>query len=165
MNKALHPNETLSSRFWAKVNKDGPTPCPELGQCWVWTAPPHTSGYGYIGMPPGTGTTAHRVSYWLHYGRWPEPCCLHRCDNRLCVRPEHLFEGTVEENNRDMREKGRHARGDRHGLAKLRAQLVYEIRCRRACGEDRKKLAREYDISPHRISILCNSGSWGDERV
>ncbi len=63
---------------------------------------------------------AHRVAFFLEHKRWPQPCALHKCDNRRCVRPDHLFEGTLADNNRDCAAKGRSARlrGDANPLRK-----------------------------------------------
>jgi len=112
-----HP--TTEERFWAKVDKQGPIPAhrPELGPCWPWTgAVPKRSGYGRF----NTGVkraghwvvvNAHRYSWKLHNGPVPDGLCvLHRCDNKPCVRPDHLFVGTKGDNNRDMVAKGRHWR-------------------------------------------------------
>lgn len=106
-------------RFWAKVNKQGPVPAhrPELGPCWVWTGTvPKQPGYGRF----NTGiklagrwviVNVHRYSWELHHGPVPAGLwVLHRCDNRPCVRPDHLFLGTATDNNRDMVAKGRHWR-------------------------------------------------------
>ncbi len=93
-------------RFWRFVNKDGPVPAhvPEIGNCWVWTGARYTSGYGVfrLSYPVRSSTSAHRFAFgqtdlWV----------LHRCDNRLCVRKSHLFEGTARENIHDMIAKGR----------------------------------------------------------
>ena len=88
----------VADRFWAKVEKtDG---------CWLWTASTINSGYGAVGFM-GHRTTAHRMSWFLAHGSWPDLCVLHRCDVKLCVRPDHLFLGTQADNVRDMDEKGR----------------------------------------------------------
>lgn len=123
---------TLTERFWAKVDMAGPVVRPELGRCWVWTAGKH-NGYGAIGtgsMKDGTRrmTPAHRVSWALHMGAEPgrlEVC--HRCDNPACVRPAHLFLGTMQDNMADKVAKGRQARGaalgNRRGERNANAKL------------------------------------------
>lgn len=108
----LSLRKSLAEAFWSKVNKNGPVPshCPELGPCWLWTAAFFKSGYGALGVnldDMKTTTSAHRVAWFLETGKWPDPCALHKCDNRACVRFSHLFEGTVRDNNADMKEKGR----------------------------------------------------------
>lgn len=126
----------LSDRFWSKVDKCGPVPahCPELGACWVWTASCDRKGYGQIftGERTATGNkkpaAAHRVSWLLHHADPGGLCVLHRCDNPACVRPEHLFLGTVADNNRDMWAKGRatkvRAFGDASGSRKHPERLA-----------------------------------------
>ena len=96
-------------RFWSKVKKtDG---------CWNWTASTGTKGYGQF----FTGTAkarkvvrAHRLSWEMTNGAVPLGLCvLHRCDNRLCVRPSHLWLGTNQDNTDDMIAKGRRRQGSR----------------------------------------------------
>jgi hypothetical protein len=98
----------LASRFWATVNKNGPVPAhrPELGPCWV--RPGRYGGMLYVSTKI-MSRAAHRVAFFLKWGRWPEPCCLHKCDNGPigCVRWDHLFEGTFSDNVQDMIAKGR----------------------------------------------------------
>ncbi len=113
---------TLQERFDEKVIAIG-TRC-----CWLWTGAMGGHGYGSIRVSRGpTGTVlAHRVSYELHRGLIPKgegphgTCVLHRCDNPLCVNPDHLFLGTHADNMRDRDQKGR-ARGGHNGGMRKKA--------------------------------------------
>lgn len=92
----------LVSRFWAKVVK--------TNECWEWCAAFHGSGYGIFGIGGTKIQRAHRFSWELSYGKIPEGLfVLHKCDNRKCVRPEHLFLGTNLDNVRDMIAKRRNS--------------------------------------------------------
>ena len=106
-------------RFWDKVNKDGPLPdqdkYPGLGFCWEWTACITIDGYGSFNFE-GQSQLAHRISWLITFGVYPEEYVLHRCDNRLCVRPDHLFLGTNADNIQDMVNKGRQSKGLEHRL-------------------------------------------------
>jgi hypothetical protein len=117
-----------ADRFWRKLDKDGPVH-PVLGtQCWVWTASLVGRYGGFV--IGGRLTKAHRVAWALTHDDPGSMHVLHRCDNPLCARPDHLFVGTQLDNVRDMDAKGRRvtpwgakgvgnperlARGDRHG--------------------------------------------------
>lgn len=101
--------------FWSKVNKDGPIMRPELGPCWIWTDKLSGHGYGSFWMPTVGLASAHRASYALNCGGVPRGRhVLHRCDNRACVRPDHLFLGSAISNTRDMLAKKRYPTGDQH---------------------------------------------------
>lgn len=91
--------------FWTKVAKtDG---------CWLWTGSRFVNGYGQMRVrKTGLNVQAHRFSWSLHQQADPPlgMFVCHHCDNRQCVRPDHLFLGDHAANMRDMAQKGRASR-------------------------------------------------------
>lgn len=87
--------------FWYRVS-----PNDENG-CWEWTGPSTPHGYG----TQSSGTKeqrAHRLSYQMFFGDIPDGLwILHKCDNRRCVNPAHLYAGTPMDNVVDRRERKR----------------------------------------------------------
>jgi hypothetical protein len=83
----------VEKRFWEKVEK--------TESCWIWKSPANCSGYGVIKID-GINRTAHRVSYAIKHGKIPENLfILHKCHNRKCVNPDHLYSGTQMDNVKD----------------------------------------------------------------
>lgn len=79
--------------------------------CWNWTKSVSMDGYGKL-KRNGITLRAHRVFYEAHVGPIMDGLhVLHRCDNPLCVNPEHLFLGTRSDNMQDMNQKGRRVDG------------------------------------------------------
>lgn len=102
-----YPRKTAVDRFWAKVEKRA------TDQCWPWKG--YLDRYGYGPFKSPIRETAHRFSYRLHKGEIPESLIVrHSCDNPRCVNPAHLLIGTFADNSRDMVERNRSAKGDRH---------------------------------------------------
>jgi hypothetical protein len=147
-----------ASMFWSKVDRGSGEQ-----SCWPWQGSLATGGYGRFSFQ-GKARRAHQVAYFLTHGRWPEPLCCHRCDNRACCNPAHLFQGTSSDNNRDMCAKGRNVRpiGERHGCAKLTEQDVRDIRANYAlCRVTQGTLAARFGVRPCTISEIINRKSWG----
>ncbi|RYF51941.1 MAG: hypothetical protein EOO38_01800 [Cytophagaceae bacterium] len=74
------------------------------GGCWLWRGSIARSGYGYFFYKPGGKTTAHRFSLILYAGLSPKEgvfYACHKCRNKHCVNPEHLYWGTPKQNVRD----------------------------------------------------------------
>lgn len=141
--------QPLAARFANYVDLNGPTPThrPDLGPCHIWTgAVRQSDGYGTLTVDSKT-EQAHRVAFKIAEGRWPEPCALHHCDNRLCVRRSHLFEGARQENTADMVAKGR---GTARALSDEQAAAIVR---RKAAGETQTAIAADLGVSPSLVSL------------
>lgn len=141
----------LLDRFYAKVDMDHPS------KCWNWTAG-NIRGYGQFTIDQRR-VIAHRWHYkvWHHIDVLPpEIHVMHQCDNRSCVNPYHLELGTALANIRDKHAKGRAAdqRGEKNNAAKLTDEAVREIHRRCWSGENQRALAREFGVSPARVSQI-----------
>ena len=93
-------DRSLPERFWEKVDRDGPVMPNMDSRCWVWTGYVDKDGYGRFRWE-GKSVGSHRAAFLLAYGKSPEVVC-HKCSNRKCVRPEHLYAGDVQSNLIDI---------------------------------------------------------------
>lgn len=147
------PIEQVIRRFWERVDVSG--------ECWLWISSVRgKKKYGFVQLRDAAKIAAHRLSYVLSFGRIPNGLwVLHKCDNPRCVRPDHLFLGTSDDNVADMVSKGRHPRGTTNGRAKLSAAQVLEI-VRRSKDEFLTHLAKEFRVGPAHIGQITRGEKW-----
>ena len=142
-------------RFYSKIEK-------QKNGCWIWIASKTKDNYGsffYNGR-------AHRVSYQLFLGSIPDGLLVcHKCDVTECVNPEHLFLGTVLDNNLDCIRKNRHSKkgatGEKHGSAKLTEKQVLEMRKRVNENEiTQYRAAKLYGVDPSLVNGIVHRRYW-----
>lgn len=182
---SLPLSEKDVQRFWLKVDKKEPN------ECWNWISGLYPSGYGsFFACKKKHG--AHRISFLIHNGQFPQgkTFALHKCDNRRCVNPDHLFAGNQADNIRDMHSKNRQAKGDRHGsvakpgrlpcgdahylrmhperrkfgcanpASRLRMDQVEYIRNQYAAGRSQQSLAEEFGYTQSGIGKIVRRKSY-----
>jgi hypothetical protein len=132
--------------------------------CWIWQRGVGSHGYGIISLgKAGSGSMlVHRFSWEFSNGTIPQgQYVLHRCDNRRCVNPEHLFLGTHKENINDMLMKKRQAKGEDSGPSKLTNQAVKEIRANYARFKTpHLELANRFKVSRSNIVVILQGKTW-----
>lgn len=144
---------TISERFWGKVEK--------TETCWNWVGALYKNGYGQFVITGEPKTPAHRTAWRLVNGDIPIGMFIcHKCDNRKCVRPDHLFVGTRQENVADMLAKRRNTFGESCWKAKLTDQKVIEIHSRYSAGEFQSDLAKEFSVDQQTISSIATGTNW-----
>lgn len=156
--------------FWARVDRSG-------DGCWEWQGAKTSSGYGNLSWH-GAHVQAHRVAYFLAFGgvqlatqfrhegraKTYKRFVLHKCDNRLCCNPEHLFLGSMRTNLLDAYKKGRKQQPrSKHANAKLTPAQVRTIRARYVRGGMRQAdLAAWFGVSQRVISLIIRHESYKD---
>jgi hypothetical protein len=178
------PKIDWNVRFWGRVNKKGPIHPVLKTRCWLWTGAKNKKGYGQIkvdGMSLGT----HVVSWFEKHGIWPRLQVCHHCDTPACVNPQHLFEGTAQDNSNDKVTKGRQAKGDqiplykkpelargennpRHILTESNVRRIRDRYVRGGRGLTRRgptqqALAKEFGVTQTQIGRIVRGDSWGVE--
>lgn len=124
--------------------------------CWIWNKITASHGYGTIGSK-----LAHRLMWEKIYGKIPKGLCvLHKCDNRKCVNPNHLFLGTKGDNIRDAVKKQRNLVGELNGQSKLKRLDVIKIRALNERGIRQNRLAKIFNVSPVTIFDVVHKKTW-----
>jgi hypothetical protein len=139
--------------FWSKT-RPGP------GGCLLWTAGVTDDGYPQFKCRG----SQHRASRWIHeqcIGPIPDGhVMMHACDQPLCVALQHLSPGSQGHNVRDASAKGRIARGERSGVAKLTDDAVRDIRARFAAGEEKRSIAAAYGVTRQNVGFIVRGVTW-----
>ena len=141
-------------RFWSKARIGLPD------ACWEWTGA-RTHGYGAMRFL-GNQMSTHRIAYLLEVGGIPPGLFVcHRCDNRSCCNPRHLFLGTPVDNVADMIAKGRRAdTGLKNGAARLTLEEVIAIRMETVKRGSAKALSHKYGVSKNTIYRVLRGETW-----
>ena len=152
--------DALARRFWSKVlhDRDG---------CWEWQG--GRWGHGWKGRGKGYGSfwmngktvSAHRVALMLAKPSMYDPSLhvLHTCDNPICCRPGHLWQGTNADNVSDRERKGR---GNQHkGEEQVHAKLS-EAQVRAILADDRSQveIAKTYGVTQAQVSNIKRRAHW-----
>lgn len=143
---------TLAARFWARVDQSGGP-----SACWPITGGYSSERYGKVKVN-GRVIGAHRLAYVLATGTTPGALNVcHRCDNRPCCNPAHLFLGTQADNVYDCIVKKRFPIGRQQGNAKLTEEQVRVIR---SDVRTQMELAAVYGVSQSLISAVIARLRW-----
>ena len=129
--------------------------------CWDWSGcVPKNPGYGQFRHSMKL-ERAHRASWLIYFGEIPlGMMVLHKCDNKRCSKPDHLFLGTKLDNNLDMLKKGYHPTigksGEENPMAKLTNEEVEFIKSIDKKQYNRHKLAELFGIHYNTVSKIRN---------
>lgn len=135
-----------------RVMEERTIPEPMSG-CHIWLGTILSNGYGQVAMA-GKKVSTHRVAWLLSHGEIPGGMYVcHRCDNKQCVNPAHLFLGRPVDNTHDAMDKGRQR-------SVLTVGRVAEIHRRLAAGETQSAIAKGWGIHPSTISYVNTGTTW-----
>lgn len=128
--------------------------------CWEWNKCRFGQGYGVVRIS-GKNKRANRISLEFKLGREIQPGFLscHTCNNPPCCNPEHLFEGTLQENMDDKVRCNRQPKGATNGNSKLTEPQVITIKSLKGVrpGPD---VAKEFGVKPPCIYKIWKGQKW-----
>lgn len=150
------PRRSIAERLDRKLDKSaGPD------GCWFFKGFKDRKGYGLI-RSGNKLRFAHRVAWETANGPVQDDLLVcHRCDVPRCCNPSHLFLGTHVDNMRDKSEKGRQAKGEQNGLAKLTESDIRTIRdLHENRGVSAYKIAKAFGMGRSAILSIVNRETW-----
>jgi hypothetical protein len=149
------PRRNTPQDFWSRVKVGDPS------ECWPWLRSASPSGYGKV-FYGGKDWRSHRLAFFLKNGFAAEFVC-HRCDNRLCCNPDHLFAGNPRVNSLDMKLKGRAAKqkGEQHGMSRFTEAEILEIKKGVLSGVSKIELANRFKTTRDYIGQIARGKRWG----
>lgn len=145
----------LEYRFWKYTEKSTEE------ECWIWKGT-RCNDYGVLNRE-GKNVYVHRLSYEIHKGTIKEGLfVLHRCNNKLCVNPKHLYEGTHKDNARDRELTEDHSRGAKNSNSVLTEGEVAEIKrlVRVEFWRTRKDIGEQFGVSHATVSRIATGETW-----
>lgn len=152
----------IADRFRAKI-APGPNGCVD------WTGAKDQDGYGIFNAGSvGLSRTckATKFAVFLRTGEAPTKGTLlrHVCDRPVCVNPDHLEAGTHADNAADKVARGRQARGETHGCAKLTEAQVIDMRAHRSAGASYREIGNRFDVDTRTAHRALTGASWAHLR-
>ena len=130
--------------------------------CWIWTGSKISRGYGSF-HSDGTNKriSAHRLSWTIHNGKIPEGLVVrHKCNNPICVNPDHLELGTLKDNSADRIAAGNSGVGSKNNLASLNEEKVKEIKSLLKIGLSGAEIGRRFDVTRTCINAIKKARTW-----
>ena len=128
--------------------------------CLLWPGP-LDNGYAIISDRGHKQLRVSHLSYAMRYGPLPAGAILmHTCDTPACFEPTHLVPGSHTANIADRDAKGRQARGERNGQAKLTDDSVRAIRREVASGVSQSEVGRRFAITQAAVWAIVRRRSW-----
>jgi len=144
---------TVPERFLKYVKK--------TEYCWLWVGSKNNKGYAQLNVS-GVPKLASRISWEIANGPIPKgKYILHKCDNPLCVNPDHVYPGDQTQNMADMWGRGRAkpglVQGQKHGMSKLTELDILAIR---SSDETVKEICEHFGVSHTTVSDIKNRKTW-----
>ena len=155
---------------WDLIQKGNPN------DCWEWIGSKNSTGYGTMTVAQ-QAYSAHRIVYFLNFpneitvkapkNKFLKEFVLHKCDNRTCCNPNHMFLGNYDDNNKDAKKKCRTnaPKGSKHKLAKLSQEQAEQARLFHGHSWTYVEIGKMFNIHANNISRICRGFAYTESRM